>query len=103
MSSFTPQITPLSSYIITCSLINNNYSIPNTLLSSFQPQGTYGSQFTVAPNQLVFIDCQAGQYDRFLITLTDQNNQPVTILDPNVVILIAITDPGESVSQFKGQ
>jgi hypothetical protein len=26
LSSFTPQVTPLSSYILTCSLINNNYA-----------------------------------------------------------------------------
>ncbi len=28
LSSFTPQVTPSASYIVTCSLINNNYAIP---------------------------------------------------------------------------
>jgi hypothetical protein len=101
LSSFTPQITPLSSYILTCSLINNNYSIPNTLLTSFQPTGVYGSQFSYTPTQLVFIGCQAGQYDRFSFTITDQNNLPVVILDPNIVILIAISDPTEATTLIK--
>jgi hypothetical protein len=102
LSAFTPQITPLSSYILTCSLINNNYAIPNNLLTSFQPTGVYGEQFSYTPTQLLFIGCSAGQYDRFSFTITDQNNLPVTILDPNIVILLAISDPNETTSTLKG-
>ena len=50
-STITPQITPLSSFVITCNLINNNYSIPNNLLYSFSPVGNFGEQFNIAPNQ----------------------------------------------------
>ena len=37
LSQTAPQITPLSSYILTCSLINNNYAVPNNLLYAFAP------------------------------------------------------------------
>jgi hypothetical protein len=94
-SAFVPQITPLSSYTLTCSLINNNYAVPNTLLYSFAPQGTFGEQFTLAPNQYSFLDIQTGQYNGFLIQFTDQNNLPVSIQDPNIVILLVILSADE--------
>jgi hypothetical protein len=95
-SNIVPQITPLSSYTLTCSLLNNNYSIPNTLLYSFAPVGTFGNQFTIQPSgQLSFIDIQPGQYAQFLVQLTDQNNNPVAIQDPNFVILLVILGADE--------
>jgi hypothetical protein len=98
VSQNIPQITPLSSYILTCNLINNNYAVPNNLLYCFAPQGIFGSQFTIAPSgQLSFINIQEGLYDRFIIGFTDQNNNPVKIQDPNMVILIVITDPDDDI------
>lgn len=100
-SSFVPQVTPISSFVLSCSLINNNYAIPNNLLYSFTPQGTFGEQFTIAPNQLVFIDAQQGQKDKFTVSFTDQNNLPVAIQDPTIVIMIIITDVGDGFSLSK--
>ena len=94
-SAFVPQITPLSSYTLTCSLINNNYAVPNTLLYSFSPQGTFGAQFTLAPNQYSFLDIQVGQYNGFNLQFTDQNNLPVAIQDPNIVILLIVLSADE--------
>jgi hypothetical protein len=97
LSSFIPQITPLSSYILTCTLINNNYAIPNSLLYSFAPVGTFGNQFTVAPSgNLSFISVLAGMYNRFTMSFVDQNLNPVAIQDPNFVIMLLITDPDEN-------
>lgn len=95
LSTFTPQVSPLSSFILTCSLINNNYAVPNNLIYSFAPQGTIGQQFTVAPNQLVFIDVLPAQYSRFQITFIDQALRPVAIEDPNMIIQLVISDPNE--------
>jgi hypothetical protein len=92
LSTFTPQVTPVSSFILTCSLINNNYAVPNNLIYSFSPQGTIGEQFTVAPNQYVFIDVLPGQYSRFQVSFIDQNLRPVAIQDPNMIIQLVISD-----------
>ena len=94
-SGLVPQITPLSSFILTCSLVNNNYAVPNNLLYSFAPEGTFGSQFTIAPNQYVFIDANDGLYTAFELRFTDQNGFPVAIQDPNYVIMIIIADKNE--------
>jgi hypothetical protein len=95
-STSTPQVTPLSSYILTCSLINNNYAVPNNLIYSFAPVGTIGEQFTIAPNQYVFIDVLPAQYNRFNVQFIDQNFRPVQIEDPNMVIQLVISDPEDN-------
>lgn len=96
LSTFTPQVTPLSSFILTCSLINNNYAVPNNLIFSFSPQGSIGDQFTVAPNQYVFIDVNPGQYNSFDVQFIDQNFRPVVIQDSNMVIQIVISEPNDN-------
>tara|TARA_R110000868_G_scaffold31179_4_gene114383 strand:+ start:479 stop:1426 length:948 start_codon:yes stop_codon:yes gene_type:complete len=97
LSTTVPQITPYSSFILTCSLINNNYAIPNNLIYCFAPQGTYGSQFTIAPSgNLSFIDVQPAQYNSFTCSFIDQEFKPIAILDPNMVIMLLITDEDET-------
>ena len=91
-SSSVPQVSPLSSYVLTCNLLNNNYAVPNSLLYSFAPNATFGSQFTVAPNQYSFINIQPGQYNSFQVSFLDQNNLPTSLQDNNLVILLIIMD-----------
>jgi hypothetical protein len=91
-STTAPQITPLSSYVLTCNLINNNYSVPNNLLYSFAPQGAFGSQFTIQPNFPAYINVNPGQYQFITLKLLDQNLLPISIQDPNFVIQLIITD-----------
>ena len=97
-SDIVPQVSPLSSYLVKCNLINNNYAVPNDLLYSFSPQSAFGDQFTISPNQLIFINIQEGQYNKFVVEFADQNNHPVSIEDPNFVILLIISDVGELTS-----
>jgi hypothetical protein len=92
LSSSVPQVTPVSSFILTCSLVNNNYAVPNNLLYSFSPQGNIGEQFTIAPNQYVFIDVLPAQYNRFQVSFIDQNFRPVSIQDPNMIIQLVISE-----------
>jgi hypothetical protein len=91
-SSSVPQVSPLSSYLLTCNLLNNNYAVPNSLLYSFSPQANFGEQFTISQNQYSFIDIQKGQYTSFEVSFLDQNAYPVVLKDSNLVILLIIAD-----------
>lgn len=93
LSTSTPQVTPFSSFLLNCNLVNNNYAVPNSLIYSFSPQGTIGEQFNVAPNEYIFIDCLPGQYNRFRVYFTDQNSLPISFQDPNIIIQLLISDP----------
>jgi hypothetical protein len=91
-STIPPQVNPLSSYLVKCNLVNNPYGIPNSLIYSFPPSGSFGQQFVVAPNEYSFIDAQDGFYNTMRIEITDQNDRPTVILDSNINILMVITD-----------
>jgi hypothetical protein len=92
LSTITPQVSVVSSFIFTCSLVNNNYAVPNNLLYSFAPQGTIGEQFIITPNQYVFIDVNPAQYNTFQVSFIDQNFRPVAFQDPNMIIQLVISD-----------
>jgi len=94
-STITPQVSPLSTFTLKCSLVNNNYTIPNSIIYSFPPFGTFGSQFSVTPPEFSFIDVNAGSYANFRVSLTDQADQPITILDPDITILLVIKAKNE--------
>jgi hypothetical protein len=94
-SQSTPQITSLTSYLMTCSLINNNFTIPNTLLSAFPPSSAFAEQFVFSPNQMSFIDCQVGSYSSFNITLYDQNLRNIVMQDNQIVVLLVIKKKNE--------
>ena len=96
-SQNTPQITALTSYLITCSLINNNYSIPNTLLSAFPPSSSFASQFTFSPNEMSFIDTQPGSYSSFTVQLFNQDLLQIEMEDNQIVILLVIRDKKERI------
>lgn len=89
-SDSTPQVTPVSSVVVTCSLLNNSFSIPNNLLYSFSPNVTYGSQINIVPPSKTFIDMAGGKVSEFSITFLDQNFNKLNIKDTNVVIMLTI-------------
>lgn len=95
ISDYTPQVTPISSVVVTCSLLNNPYSIPNNLLYSFSPNTTYGSQINIAPPSKTFVDMQGGKVSEFSVTFLDQNFKRLPIKDSNVVILLTIAKENE--------
>lgn len=93
-SDFTPQVNLVSSIILTCSLLNNRYVLPGTILYSFTPSSfSFGDMINEKPPELSFIDIQDGQYSDFTISLLNQNLEPITIRDTNVVIQLIIDAP----------
>jgi len=94
-STITPQVSPLSTFTLKCSLVNNNYTIPNSIIYSFPPFGTFGSQFSVTPPEFSFIDVIAGQYNSFRMSFTDQSDRPITILDSDITLLLVIKAKNE--------
>lgn len=91
LSQNTPQITPVSSLIMTCTLLNNKYALPNTLLYSFNVQGTqFGALYTLNTPQFSFVDVVDGEYTNFTVQFFDQNLNRIAINDSNIVIMLVI-------------
>jgi hypothetical protein len=95
ISDFTPQVTPVSTVVVTCSLVHNTASIPDTLLYSFSPNVSYGSLVYLQPAYPSFIDIQDGKVSEFSITFLDQSYNRLNIKDNNVVIMLSWRSKGE--------
>jgi len=81
-----PQITDVANIIVLCSLLNNKFQYPNTILFSFVPKGGAGTYVDVTPPEYIFVDIQDGYYSGFDIELVNQNFQPLIIKDPTILI-----------------
>jgi hypothetical protein len=90
----------VSSLIMTCSLLNNSYSIPSTLMYSFSPNVSYGSQIQISPPEMSFVDIQDGSYNDFQIVFFDQNLNRISIQDTNLVILLTVKNKNEYVDKI---
>ena len=89
LSSVAPQITPYSSILVSCNLVNNRAVIPSNILSSYTPLGTsIGGLFKFEPNYLQFADVEDGQYTQLVIELRDQLSRSIIIRDPNMLMTL---------------
>lgn len=91
LSDFTPQVSPVQSVVLSCTLLNNKYSNPGTILYAFSPAGTtFGSLIQSNPSQFSFVDIQNGNYNTFDITFLDQSYNFLKINDSNLVVQLLI-------------
>lgn len=94
LSDFTPQVTPIQSILVACTLLNNKYSNPSTILYTFTSGGTaFGNLISSSPNQYSFVDIQDGQYTNFDVQFLDQDFNKIFINDTNVTISLEIYNP----------
>jgi len=91
LSTSTPQVTPIQSLILACTLLSNKYSNPNTVLYSFSPAGTtFGSIIQSQPAFPSWVDIADGSYSFFDIQFLDQNFDNVILNDTNIVVQLLI-------------
>jgi hypothetical protein len=97
LSSVAPQITPYSSFLVFCSLVNNKAVIPSQLIFSFTPtNATFGALQTYQANaELGWNKITAGQYNSFVIEFRDQLGQQIQFQDPNTLITLYTKNESE--------
>jgi hypothetical protein len=84
---------PIGSYvnsiIIHCNLVNNPVVSPSDILDAFQISNTtFGENINYNPSVEKFVKLTKGTYSSMVIYLTDQNNNPITLIDPNILITL---------------
>lgn len=91
LSSSVPQLSPVSSVIVQCNLINNALSNPRSAFYSFSPGGTtFGNMIQSNAYQYSWIDIVDGTYGSLDISFYDQNFNALQIQDTNLVIFLLI-------------
>ena len=79
----------VNSLIVHCSLVNNKVVSPSDILDAFQiTNTTFGANINYAPSIEKFVRLGRGTYSSMIVYLTDQNNNPITLLDPNILITL---------------
>ena len=91
LSSFTPEIAPVQSYLLRCSLVSNKYSIISDLLYSYNTAGTsIGQLITVNPNEFSWVPINDQSVSTITLTITDPFGNPVQFQDPNILITLLL-------------
>jgi hypothetical protein len=83
-----PNLSPSNVYTVLCNIVNNNISTPSNVLYSFTPNTTYGSNINVSVNEMLFVNIVEGNYNQLILELYDEFNNPLLILDENIVITL---------------
>lgn len=84
---------PIASYvnsiIVHCSLVNNSVVSPSDILDAFQIANVnFGSNINYAPTVEKYVKLTKGTYSSMILYLTDQNNNPITLIDNNILLTL---------------
>lgn len=93
LSNTTPQINPVSSYLIRCNIVNNKVSQPPDILTSFSTQGTkIGQLISVSPPEYQWVSVADGAYNNITLTITDQDFNYLRFEDPSILITLLLRE-----------
>ncbi len=95
ISNKTPNLTPVNSVVVRCSLCHNPYGNPQDLFYAFAPDVTFGSNINVTPNVIGWLDCKVGMFTTLEMTFVDQNFKAMYMNDPNTTIQLLLRDKDE--------
>ncbi len=85
-SSFMPQITPVTSVYIGCSLVKNEYSNPTSIIGNMGITSNFATQIIYSPNEFTWLPVLDGSVPGFSITFYDQLFNNLAIRDTNLTI-----------------
>jgi hypothetical protein len=90
-----PLATSVNAIVVRCNLIANYISnnCPTDILDTAPINATYGSNIQYLPISDNFIQLRPGTYSSLVITLCDQNYNPLYALDNNVLMTFLIKFP----------
>jgi hypothetical protein len=84
---------PIASYvnsiIVHCSLVNNSVVSPSDILDAFQiADVSFGSNINYSPSVEKYVKLTKGTYSSMILYLTDQNNNPIILVDGNILLTL---------------
>ena len=75
--------------LVQCNLVDNQYQQKSEVLYTFTPNKSHTYLLNVGPSNLVFLKTYNTEFDKIIITFTDQNGRPLEIKDKvNLTLLI---------------
>ena len=90
LSTSTPIGSNINSIICRVNLADNNCSIPSDVVGSFPINATFGCNITFSPAFETKVALKRGRYSQMVVSLVDQNFQPIYMNDSNVLMTFLI-------------
>jgi len=91
-SQNVPKISPVTTVYVHCNLSESNSTVFTHAISQFSPKVGYNQYIDVSPNNLVYYNVSDGSYREISVYFTDQNGQPIDIIDPDINVTLLIRD-----------
>lgn len=95
ISTKSPVISPVDSYIMTCNLINNPFSIPNNVFFTLPISASLGSLINFNSSEIVYNDISPNTYSQIVIQLYDQLFNKLNLNDISFTLTLAIRTADE--------
>jgi hypothetical protein len=95
LSTKTPKLNIIDSYILTCNLINNKYAIPSDVFFSVPLTGSIGSLISSNPSSVSFNDIATGTYNSIKIRFFSQDFDALLLRDTQCTIMLSIKSKDE--------
>jgi len=91
LGSITPNLTPVNSLIMRCSLVFNNVTVPSDILDAIPiTNATFGANINYSTSWEKWVDIGSGLFNQISFSLQDQNFNPIPANDSNILISIFI-------------
>lgn len=90
LSSQTPQINPVTSLVVKCNLVNNNYCIPTNLLAMIPITSQYGGVTQTNIYSPLWSDVMNQTFSSIELTFADQNGNTLIPIDSEITAVLCI-------------
>lgn len=90
VSNIVPVISPVYSYLVSCNLLNSNFSLQNQLFFQIPINASFGGLIIVNNPQSQLLDIQDGYYKSIDLFFSDQNGNVLNLLDTEVTIILLL-------------
>lgn len=90
LSTIVPVGSAVNSLLMTCNLVNNPVAMPSNILCGIPIDTTFGSNLNYSPAWQQWVKITPGRYSTMTIQFLDQDFNPLTALDSNVLIVLNI-------------
>jgi hypothetical protein len=95
ISTTSPNIQPNSSLLFSSTGVDNQYSIPTSIIYSISPNVGVGSIISDKPPNYLWNKMIDGFYNQLTITILGTNLQPIQLNDPSTTIMLSIATADE--------
>lgn len=92
LSTTAPAIQPNTNVYVSLSNIQNPYANPSSIIHNLVVQGAFGATIIDKPNEYAWNKLLEGQYNQLRLQFLGSDNNPLTILDPDTVIVMLIRE-----------